>query len=441
MSISEIYSSMIQSRVKDYRDYKVKPWSKYNSAVVHSPGRVTGNSRVWGDALPEAQSKVIDGLISSSERVNLSPRQIAYVLATARVESGFNPDAAAGTTSAYGLGQFTKDTAAAYGMNSANHDDLRVQADALVAHYQDNAALARSRGKGEEYIYKYHHDGPSKEYGGLDIARREVTPYLDRYERFVQEHQRKRGIEPLSPSAMQLAGSHVGGHSNPDIGTLRQGDHGPAVTALQTQLNALGYANAHGRALQPDGQFGAQTHDAVRAFQGEHGLKLDGIAGSITVRRLNEFSERQAQTQRVTVQPTAQLNDPVHADHALFKQAQSGVHQMDTKAGRTPDQRSDNLAAALVVAARRDGMSRIDHVSLGTDASKVFAVQGALNSPFKQITSVPTVDSLNTAIAQSTQAWDRAIQQATSQLQEQHAPQPTHQTPRQQAQPALAQGQ
>ncbi|MDL9998457.1 hypothetical protein QTI24_07595 [Variovorax sp. J22P240] len=108
------------------------------------------------------------------------------------------------------------------------------------------------------------------------------------------------------------------------------------------------------------------------------------------------------------------MDQPTHPDHALFKQAQAGVHTIDAQNGRPSDERSHSLAAALVVAARRDGLSRIDHVALSTDASKVFAVQGALDSPLKQITSVPTVKALNTPIAQSDQALDASMQRNPS---------------------------
>jgi hypothetical protein len=103
------------------------------------------------------------------------------------------------------------------------------------------------------------------------------------------------------------------------------------------------------------------------------------------------------------------LDHPSHPEHALYKQAQLGVHALDSQNGRVPDQRSDNLAAALVVAARNAGLSRIDQVSLSTDASKVFAVQGAPGSPVNQVAPVPTVDALNTSIAQSSKALDQAI--------------------------------
>lgn len=63
-------------------------------------------------------------------------------------------------------------------------------------------------------------------------------------------------------------------------------------------------------------------------------------------------------------------------------------------------------------------MDRIDHVALSTDTSKVFAVQGALDSALKRIASVPTVEALNTPIAQSTQAWTQASERNQRQAEE-----------------------
>jgi len=185
---SEIYESMIQPRGAAYRDSQIKSYSHYREPIDHSNGRLAGNSRIWGDASPEVQSRVIDELIRSSKDAGLTPRQTAQVLAIARIESGFNPDAAAGTTSASGLGQFIDKTGNHYGLNGGNRFDVGKQADALVAHYIDNMKLAKSRGQGEEYIYKYHHDGPTSDYGGLALSRNNVMPYVDRYEQFVKQH-------------------------------------------------------------------------------------------------------------------------------------------------------------------------------------------------------------------------------------------------------------
>ncbi len=58
--------------------------------------------------------------------------------------------------------------------------------------------------------------------------------------------------------------------------TLRQGDSGEAVEALQSALNE------QGADLPVTGYFGSMTHDAVIDFQGESGLAVDGVVGSAT---------------------------------------------------------------------------------------------------------------------------------------------------------------
>lgn len=182
----DIYTNMVQPPGAAYRSNQIESWSHYREPIDESRA-LHGQSRRWGDASPEVQSRVIDSLIESSREAGLTPRETAYVLAIARVESGFNPDAAAGTTSASGLGQFIDRTGKHYGLNNANRFDVDAQSDALVAHFVDNRNLARDRGQGEDYIYKYHHDGPTKDYGGLGLSQRKVAPHLDEYEQFVNQ--------------------------------------------------------------------------------------------------------------------------------------------------------------------------------------------------------------------------------------------------------------
>ena len=55
--------------------------------------------------------------------------------------------------------------------------------------------------------------------------------------------------------------------------TLRRGDRGPEVEELQQRLGNVG------RDVLIDGQFGPQTEAAIRFFQMEHNLTVDGIAG------------------------------------------------------------------------------------------------------------------------------------------------------------------
>ncbi|HVE83186.1 MAG TPA: peptidoglycan-binding domain-containing protein [Myxococcales bacterium] len=64
--------------------------------------------------------------------------------------------------------------------------------------------------------------------------------------------------------------------------TVREGDRGEAVVKLQTRLKDLGYLGE-----KPDGVFGPHTRAAVIAFQKDHGLTPDGIAGENTWRALS----------------------------------------------------------------------------------------------------------------------------------------------------------
>lgn len=151
--------------------------SHYNAPIVEN-GQLRGKSRIWGDASHKTQRASIEAIRAAAKHVGMTREQEAMVLAIAYVESGFNPDAAAGTTSAQGLGQFIRKTGASYGLTDANRWDIREQARALVEHTLDNYAAARKAGLGGEYVYARHHDGSfTNKYGGVDIARNHVLPF------------------------------------------------------------------------------------------------------------------------------------------------------------------------------------------------------------------------------------------------------------------------
>lgn len=59
-----------------------------------------------------------------------------------------------------------------------------------------------------------------------------------------------------------------------DPPTVREGSKGPSVTLLQQLLTDYGYV-----VDAIDGDFGANTEAAVREFQGDYGLEVDGIVG------------------------------------------------------------------------------------------------------------------------------------------------------------------
>lgn len=214
---------------------------------------------------------------------------------------------------------------------------------------------------------------------------------------------------------------------------LRLNSHGLAVHELQTKLAELGYKDDAGRPLVADNAFGPATEAAVKAFQRDQGLTDDGIVGPTTKHALNQqiqphplpqqvqqFEQRNEQQPHVP----GRLDDPSHPDHSFFQQAREHVHRLDRELGRTPDQQSDNLASALTVQARADGLQRIDQIALGTDGIRMWAVQtplGRTDHLFDQRTSVPTA-AVNTSMEQSAAQWLRAMQQL-QQTQEQAQPQ------------------
>lgn len=105
----------------------------------------------------------------------------------------------------------------------------------------------------------------------------------------------------------------LGGDSpmpEPTLPTLRRGSKGEYVTKLQTMLIQRGYD------LSPygaDGSFGAKTEAAVRAFQWDAGLTVDGICGPKTWAAL----ESQEGTERYTV--TIQHLSKTAADEIIAK--------------------------------------------------------------------------------------------------------------------------
>ena len=64
--------------------------------------------------------------------------------------------------------------------------------------------------------------------------------------------------------------------------TLRQGNRGRDVRAIQYFLNFLGFFNDRLPQIKVDGIFGPATENAVRQFQSQYGLAVDGIVGRNT---------------------------------------------------------------------------------------------------------------------------------------------------------------
>jgi peptidoglycan hydrolase-like protein with peptidoglycan-binding domain len=176
----------------------------------------------------------------------------------------------------------------------------------------------------------------------------------------------------------------------PSRAALEAGARGDDVRKLQADLARLGYGSMAGRALKVDGEFGPLTATAVRRFQEDRHLHVNGIADAQTRDAIRQGTLASA--------AGAQLDNAAHPDHELYRQALGAVRQLDAQHRRDPGEHSENLAGALTVAARREGLSKIDHVILSEDKSHTYAVQGDIDSPLKRIAGVSTAEAAVTPI-------------------------------------------
>lgn len=93
----------------------------------------------------------------------------------------------------------------------------------------------------------------------------------------VAAFQRKAGLDAdgiAGPTTLAVLYDDDAPRATPADDTLEQGDSGDAVKALQKRLIELGYMNG-----TADGDFGSATKAAVKLFQKQAGLTVDGVAG------------------------------------------------------------------------------------------------------------------------------------------------------------------
>ena len=236
-----------------------------------------------------------------------------------------------------------------------------------------------------------------------------------------------KAIDPLPylKNSRQLDGNGAGQSVMSD-GVLKQGERGAEVTRVQQQLNALGFKDAQGKALVPDGDFGGKTKQAVEAFQRARGLVDDGVVGKDTFAALkkSEPTAVVAPTSPpvVAVKPDQSplLSHPNHPDHALYKQALVGLEKLPATTFKNEQERQ-NAAASVVFEAKVTGLTKIDNVALSTSGSGLFAVQGAMNDPAHQRIYVDKAQAAAQSIEKSTQQvqQDNLLPTQLSQTQEQ----------------------
>ena len=135
------------------------------------------------------------------------------------------------------------------------------------------------------------------------------------------------------------------------------------MLTLQQNLQRLGYTGRDGQALKIDGDFGANTEFAVRAFQRAHHLQVDGRAGHRQTLPAIDAAAKQL------------LTDASHPQHGLYAQALDKVHAEEARRHVAHGPHSERLAGSMAVAAMHANLTRIDRVELNTAGTLARAVQ------------------------------------------------------------------
>lgn len=122
---------------------------------------------------------------------------------------------------------------------------------------------------------------------------------------FQQDHQLivdgLAGPKTLNTLKKVTARAKENSNSSSSSGILRLGARGSDVHTLQSQLKQLGYMK-----MEPTGVYGEVTEKAVRTFQQQHGLLVDGIAGPQTKQALAQALNGEAPAKKEeTKQPAS----------------------------------------------------------------------------------------------------------------------------------------
>ncbi len=206
-----------------YRADQLSEKTRYSYPVEKTAGRPYGNSRVWGDAPLAHQRIIIDAVVTAGKKAGFNIRRLALLLAMVHIESGFNLDAAAGTTSASGLGQFIRKTGKAYGLTDDNAFDLAPNISALIAYFKENEGYVRKNKKPDVWVYKYHHDGPFQDSGGEALTNNKFAPLAARFEKALNVGHTVAVVDPVGAP---IADAHVKVMQNGKTAILKTNEKG-----------------------------------------------------------------------------------------------------------------------------------------------------------------------------------------------------------------------
>jgi hypothetical protein len=178
---AELHQQLILSKISNDTVSRIISGSDFTRQYDIEGMRKNGVREFVSTGAPKwTQSEGVKAILFEARKAGLSLEDQAVLLAIANIESGFNPAAQAGTTSACGLFQFVEKTGEMYNLSATDCMDPWLNARAGVSHYIDNYD-ARVRKhveslQGIEKLFKtfqlsyyLHHDGPNSSNPGNDL--------------------------------------------------------------------------------------------------------------------------------------------------------------------------------------------------------------------------------------------------------------------------------
>lgn len=137
---------------------------------------------------------------------------------------------------------------------------------------------------------------------------------------------------------------------------------------------------------------------------------------------LSPSDEERDLPERVEPQPAALAESnpmqPDHPDHALYQQIREGVEELDARHGRSFDAASERMTASLLVLAKDNDLSHVDHVLVSNATAThptghtLFVVQGEASDPAHLRASMPTAEAAQTPVEDSLLQFDSVSREA-----------------------------
>ncbi|MGN1369989.1 MAG: peptidoglycan-binding protein [Aristaeellaceae bacterium] len=200
----------------------------------------------------------------------------------------------------------------------------------------------------------------------------------------------KAGTATLNKLYSSSALKATSAPTNTPTTTLKLGDSGDAVRRMQQRLKELGYLTG-----SADGDFGAATEKAVRAFQARNGLTVDGKAGTTTLNKLYSSSAL-----KPTAVPTSTPADTLKngSSGTAVRQLQLRLKELGYFSGTADGDFGDATEAAVRAFQARNGLT-VDGKAGTTTLNKLYSSTAL--KPTAKPTATPTAKPTATPKAES----------------------------------------